>query len=91
MMPGYIAQDHFFDYPLMFDIQIPLGANGDFGNPYMFDIAPSVLTSFSVNYQPNGPAYHDLGGLKVPMAVEIQMDFTELTITTRDNIQDQNR
>ena len=89
MLPSYIKDKHFFRYPRQFDIQIPLGDTKT--NEYLFDIATSVLTSFTVNYQPTGPHFHDIGGKKAPVAVDIAMEFLETSVTTRQDVQGGNR
>lgn len=85
MLPEYIHKNQFFRYPRQFDIQIPLGS--DKRNPYFFSIATSVLESFEVDYQPDGPYFHDVGGVKAPIAVAFSMTFREVTMTTRETTQ----
>ena len=89
MMPEYIHANQFFRYPRQFDIQIPMGS-ADLRNPYFFSIATSVLESFDVDYQPDGPYYHDVGGMKAPVAVALNMTFREVTMTTRRTTQPYN-
>ena len=81
---------HFFNYPEQFDI--------DFHHDeFLFNIAPSVLTSFSVNYHAEGrPMYHSVdteGGKvqKVPVAVQFSTTFQEVAIVTKENIREDYR
>jgi hypothetical protein len=76
MTPG--LQGEFFEYPDEFDIA--------FHYPeYLFQYGPSVLTNMSVEYHPEGaPAY--FRDSHAPVGVELKLDFTELTITTKENI-----
>lgn len=80
MMPDYLGENHFFDYPNQFDIE--------FHYPkYLFDIGASVLTSFDVNYSTEGGSYFfDNEG--APVSVTIDMSFQELTIITKDKIRE---
>ena len=88
MLPAYIHDKHFFNYPRQFDIDIPLGSSSE-KSPFVHDIKASVLTAFNVNYHATGPHYHEAGGgLKAPVAVDISMEFLEITVTTRDDTED---
>ena len=87
MHPNYFLANHFFDYPLQFDIDV---MHGNQKNDFMFNIGPSVLTSMSANYTPDGPHFHDLNGRKAPLSVEISLSFTELKIVTQQEILDYN-
>lgn len=88
MAPDIIdgERGHFFDYPEQFDI--------DFHYPkYLFNIGPSVLKSFEVNYHGEGvPAYFD-GELdeKAPVTVTLNMTFQETFVVTKKRIEDSNR
>jgi hypothetical protein len=53
-------------------------------------MGPSVLTSMSVDYLPNGPQVHDVDGTKAPIAVNLSLQFTELKIITQDEITESN-
>ena len=88
MHPNYFLANHFFDYPLQFDIDVMSNSRG--GNPFMFNIGPSVLTSMSANYTPDGPYFHDSDGIKKPLSVEISLSFTELKIVTQEEILEYN-
>lgn len=80
--PGYNNGGHFFTYPEQFEI--------DFRFPdYLFNIGPSVLTGFDVNYHGEGMAayFHT----KAPVSVTISMSFLENTITTKQEIEKYNR
>jgi hypothetical protein len=90
----------FFNYPEQFDI--------DFHHDkFLFNIAPSVLTSFEVNYHGEGRAmYHNVqegegtdepggfslpGTTKTPVSVVINATFQEVAIITKNEIQIENR
>tara|TARA_R100000808_G_scaffold24715_1_gene57820 strand:- start:3319 stop:4311 length:993 start_codon:yes stop_codon:yes gene_type:complete len=86
MHPDMSSNKHLFKYPNEFDI--------DFNHPkYLFNIAPSVLTTFDVDYHGEGvPLYHKNGGdSPSPASITISMSFTETTITTRDDIVSEHR
>jgi hypothetical protein len=85
MSPEYILGNHFFEYPDIFDI--------DFHYPrYLFNIGPSVLTSFNVDYHGEGGAYYyNNSGYKAPFSVNIYLSFQETTITTKSEIKNFNR
>lgn len=81
MHPKYFVGNHFFDYPLQFDIDVLDG-----NNEFLFDIGPSVLTDLQFDPTPNGPYFHYEGGQKIPVAVNLTMTFTELSIVTQKEI-----
>jgi len=93
MLPDYSSSfgNFYFNYPNKFQI--------DFHYPkYLFSIAPSVLTSFAVNYHAEGvPLYFGAedGGLgeqqPAPFSVELDMTFQEVTIQTKQTVKDYNR
>lgn len=84
----------FFDYPEQFDIDFHY-------DEFLYNIAPSVCTSFEVNYHGEGRAmYHDIsqgddtGGsqtTKAPVSVVINATFQEIAIITKDEISQYNR
>ncbi len=86
MHPKYKLAQHFFDYPAQFDIDLITGKSDE----YFFNIGPSVLTSMSVDYLPNGPHMHDVNGTKAPLAVALNLQFTETKIVTQDEIEEFN-
>lgn len=83
--PGFFENASFFDYPEQFDI--------DFKYPeFLFNIGPSVLKSFEVNYHAEGaPLYFDSDGDKPPASVTISMQFQELFIIDKDGMEQENR
>lgn len=81
MHPKYLVGNHFFDYPLQFDIDVLDG-----NNEFLFDIGPSVLTDLQFDPTPNGPYFHYENGQKIPVAVNLTMTFTELSIVTQKEI-----
>jgi hypothetical protein len=83
MHPKYLVGNHFFDYPLQFDIDVL-----DDNNEFLFDIGPSVLTDLQFDPTPNGPYFHYESGQKIPVAVNLTMTFTELSIVTQKEIRD---
>lgn len=80
MLPSYASdKSFFFEYPKVFDIEFR-------HDEYLFEIGTSVMTSFDVNYHPNGtPSYFDL--TKAPTGVTISMAFQELNILTRQDVE----
>lgn len=85
MHPEYIAGNHFFKYPELFDI--------DFKYPhYLFNIGASVLKGFTVDYHgEGGPYYFNTASDKAPYSVTINLSFQETTITTKEEINSLNR
>jgi hypothetical protein len=84
MSTGFLAKEKlgrsFFTYPDEFIIEF---RHSDF----LFKIGRSVLDSFTVNYHgDNTPAY--FRDNRAPVNVQINMSFTETTITTREEIFD---
>ena len=80
------GQSVFLTYPEQFDI--------DFHhNEFLYNIAPSVLKGFSVNYHPDGTQYHASpdGTAKAPVAVQIEMQLQEVAIITKENIKADDR
>lgn len=72
---------HFFNYPEQFEI--------DFHYPrHTFNIGPSVMTSFNVQYHAEGRAiYHDISATeKAPVSVNISCNFQEVAIVTKKTI-----
>jgi len=80
MLPNFVGTGGgFFSYPYIFDIGF-VGA-GDF----LFKIAPSALTDFTVDYHGDGtPSY--FGTSRAPTNVKINMTFQELTILTQRDV-----
>jgi len=83
MHPKYLVGNHFFDYPLQFDIDVL-----DDNNEFLFDIGPSVLTDLQFDPTPSGPYFHYESGQKIPVAVNLTMTFTELSIVTQKEIRE---
>jgi hypothetical protein len=84
MLPNFVGTGGgFFSYPYIFEIGF-VGA-GD----YLFRIAPSALTEFTVNYHGDGtPSY--FGSSRAPTNVKINMTFQELTILTQKDVLENN-
>ena len=80
------GQSVFLTYPEQFDI--------DFHhNEFLYNLAPSVLKGFSVNYHPDGTQYHVSpdGTEKAPVSVQIEMMLQEVAIITKENIKADDR
>jgi len=77
---------HFFDYPEQFDIDFHY-------DKFLYNIGPSVCTSFEVNYHSEGqPLYTVVDGTeKAPLSVTITGSFQEVSIITKKEIKDYNR
>jgi hypothetical protein len=74
------GQSNYLLFPSEFDIQF-LTRSGE--NPWLFKISTCALTSFDVNYSPEGNyASHEDGS---PFATEITLAFTELETLTKDS------
>jgi len=80
------GQSVFLQYPEQFDI--------DFHHKeFLYNIAPSVLKGFSVNYHPDGTQYHVSpdGTEKAPVSVQIEMQLQEVAIVTKEDIKASDR
>lgn len=75
------AGKHFFKYPEFFTIEFNHKA-------FLFEIGPSVIESFQVDYHPVGvPTYNREGGAEpTPTAMNISITFKETDIITKDLI-----
>ena len=77
---------HFLDYPEQFDI--------DFRHDkHVHNIGPSVLTSLNVQYHAEGkPLYYNVTATeKAPVSINITAAFQEVTIVTKQTIDQFNR
>ena len=85
--PGQAQNNpHFFTYPEQFDI--------DFNHAkHLFNPSPSVCKSVEVNYHAEGqPLYHEFTATeKSPVSVQLQLQFQEVAIVTKETIEKQNR
>jgi len=85
MLPsfGQGSSRAFFNYPEIFEI--------DFRNKqHLFEIQPSVLKSFTVQYHPLGYAAYTRTETSIaPVEIEINMTFQEIEILTRESIEDE--
>jgi hypothetical protein len=78
MSPEYKAQDHLFNYPSQFEIQLRAG-------DYLFEFGDSILTNFTVNYNGEGAPYF-FEETNAPYSVSIDMSFRETSIVTKKEI-----
>ena len=83
MVPEYIQQNHFFEYPQQFRIEV---SKPD----HLFKFQTCVLTGLNVNYHGEGAAfYHSLeNGEEAPVSVTLEMNFTETRIITKEEIEE---
>lgn len=80
------AGKHFFKYPEYFEI--------DFHHPkFLYQIGPSVLESFAIDYHPLGaPLYSRTRGREpTPVQINMLLQFKETEIVTKENIMSENR
>lgn len=83
-----INDRNIFTYPDEWDIRFFHNGNDNTDN--LFFISTSTLTDFQVNYHGQGvPLYFEDTG--APVNVTIKLAFTEVTITTRDEIENEGR
>lgn len=76
----------YFNYPELFSVNF----GPEFNNKNLFNISPSVMSSFNVNYHGTGrPLYHFED--KTPLSVNISMTLQEITVVTKQNIEKDNR
>ena len=78
MSPEYRAEDHLFNYPSQFEIQLRAG-------DYLFEFGDSILTNFTVNYNGEGAPYF-FEETNAPYSVNIDMSFRETSIVTKKEI-----
>jgi hypothetical protein len=78
MSPEYRAEDHLFNYPSQFEIQLRAG-------DYLFEFGDSILTNFTVNYNGEGAPYF-FEETNAPYSVNIAMSFRETSIVTKKEI-----
>jgi len=80
MLPNFGRTGYrtYMDYPEIFEIAFR-------NREFLFEIQPSVLKSFTVNYHPLGyPAYIRDDTTIAPVEVDINMTFQEIELFTRD-------
>ena len=82
MAPRLKASNHFYDYPEQFDIDFKDEDN-------LFDIGASVLTDFNVDYHAEGLSAYYVNNQ--PVSISLEMNFQEISITTKDEIEKFNR
>jgi hypothetical protein len=83
------GKEHFFDYPEQFDIDFHY-------DKFLYNIGPSVLNSVEVEYHAEGqPLYHDveIEGVseKAPLSITLGLQFSEVSIISKEQIKKQNR
>jgi hypothetical protein len=83
------GKEHFFDYPEQFDIDFHY-------DKFLYNIGPSVLNSVAVEYHAEGqPLYHDveIEGVseKAPLSITLGLQFSEVSIISKEQIKKQNR
>jgi hypothetical protein len=83
MFPSFVGDGLFFRYPKVFDIEHVAGTQN---NPFMFKIATSALTDFTVDYHGDGtPSYFERADHPAPTNIRINMTFQELNILTQED------
>jgi len=84
MLPGFNKNQFdtgrvLFDYPNIFHIAF-------MQDDFLFAFKPCVLTNMSVNYHQQGDAfYFDIDGKKAPVSIQLQLQFKEMEIITKDD------
>lgn len=91
MLPSYTTLSKtYFRYPDVFELILNTGKPNDSADleNYFFKFQPCVLESVGVNYNPEGsPFYHDTGGnCKAPVSLTVDLQFKELLIAEREDI-----
>ena len=77
------AGKHYFKYPEFFTIQFHNAT-------HLFNIGPSVITSFNVDYHPlNTPAYarNNADQVPTPVQINISIQFKETEIVTKEQVE----
>jgi hypothetical protein len=83
-LPDVASGGAFFSYPAIAMIQIYTGNNGS-----LYNFQPSVITSVSANYAPMGvPSF--FSGTNAPTMVDLSINFLEIILNTRSNMNHEN-
>lgn len=76
-----------FNYPYIWDINFEPAALRN----NLFQFVPAVLTDINIDYHADGNAYYfDDQGSKIPASVSLTLSFDEITIFTREDIEEFN-
>lgn len=82
MLPSYTDSSRtFFTYPDIFEIFLASGGS----DKYLFKMHTCVLESINTNYQPDGAFYHNLGSAKAPVSLQLDLQFKEMIIPSRED------
>lgn len=82
MLPSYTDSSRtFFTYPDIFEIFLASGGS----DKYLFKMHTCVLESVNTNYQPDGAFYHNLGSAKAPVSLQLDLQFKEMLIPSRED------
>lgn len=82
MLPSYTDSSRtFFTYPDIFEIFLASGGS----DKYLFKMHTCVLESVNTNYQPDGAFYHNLGSGKAPVSLQLDLQFKEMLIPSRED------
>lgn len=82
MLPSYTDSSRtFFTYPDIFEILLASGGS----DKYLFKMHTCVLESVNTNYQPDGAFYHNLGSAKAPVSLQLDLQFKEMLIPSRED------
>jgi hypothetical protein len=89
MHPTYASfgEDAFFQYPSIFKIRFSENVAD-----HLFDIGMCVLKQVNIDYHNQGaPVYFTYQGKKIPASINIQLEFSEIEINTRELITGDNK
>jgi len=90
MLPGYLDYAKtFFTYPDVFEMVLNAGKSNDGPDKdnFLFKFNTCVLESVQANYHPEGySAYHDVGGAKAPVSIQLDLSFKEIIIPGREDV-----
>ncbi len=81
-----ILDNLLFEYPFIWDIHFD-----DSTRDYLWEFAPCVLTDFTLDPHAEGSAYYIKdNGKNIPASVNLNFTFKEISVITRQNIEQEN-
>lgn len=86
--PAMRGEKMFMEYPETWFVTFMSGSAGS-GNEYLMKMNEACCTNISINYTPNGDS-HNMHEENAPLAVELTLDFTEIFIPTKENVEKYN-
>ena len=83
--PSMRGEKMFMEYPETWFVSFMSGQGGS-GNEYLMKMNEASCTNIGINYTPQGNS-NNMHKKNAPLAVELTLDFTEIFIPTKENIE----